>query len=93
MQVSGLRITYDLAQPEGRRLVSLERNGQPVADSDSFTIAVPGFVAEGGDLYDVFAEAEAVRSAGMVSDLMADYFASHDVVTVPSRGRQVNVAL
>ena len=93
LQVSGLSITYDLAKPEGQRLVSLERNGQPVLDSDRFTVALPGFVAEGGDLYDVFAESEAVRSAGRVSDVMASYFANHDLVQIPSRGRQVNAGL
>jgi len=93
LQVSGLSITYDLRLPEGQRLVSLERNGRPVADSDRFTVAVPGFVAEGGDLYDVFAESEAIGTVGKVSDMMADYFASYDVVAVPSRGRQVNAGL
>ncbi len=93
LQVAGLNITYDLTRPEGQRLVSLEHDGQPVADSDRFTVAVPGFVAEGGDLYDVFAESEAIRNAGKVSDMMADYFAVHDDIAVPSRGRQVNVGL
>jgi 2',3'-cyclic-nucleotide 2'-phosphodiesterase (5'-nucleotidase family) len=93
LQVSGLSITYDLTQPEGQRLVSLERNGQAVADSDRFTVAVPGFVAEGGDLYDVFAESEAISKVGKVSDMMADYFTSRDIVAVPSRGRQVNTGL
>ncbi len=36
---------------------------------DVFTVAGPGFLAEGGDLYTVFAEAEAIRSAGKVSML------------------------
>ena len=93
LQVAGLAITYDLTQAEGQRLVTLEREGHPVADSDSFTVAVPGFVAEGGDLYDVFAESEAIRNAGKVSAMMADYFATHEVVAVPARGRQVNVGL
>jgi len=91
LQVAGLRVTYDLTQPEGQRLISLERNGVPVTDDDRLLVAAPGFLAEGGDLYTVFAEAEAIRSAGKVSDAAAAYFAQYDVVAVPSRGRQVDI--
>jgi len=91
LQVSGLEITYDLTRPEGQRLVSLERNGVDVANDERLTIAAPGFLAEGGDLYTVFAETDAIRSAGKVSDAAAAYFANHEVVAVPSRGRQVDI--
>jgi hypothetical protein len=41
LQVSGLNVTYDLTQPEGQRLVSLERNGVAVADDDRLLVAAP----------------------------------------------------
>lgn len=91
LQVSGLSVIYDLTQPEGRRLISVERDGAALSETDYYSAAAPGFLAEGGDLYTVFAEAEAIRSAGKVSDAMATYFASFDVVAVPSRGRQTDV--
>ena len=50
LQVAGLSVTYDLTQPEGQRLISLERNGVAVADDDVLLVAAPGFLAEGGDL-------------------------------------------
>jgi len=93
LQVSGLEVTYDLTRPEGQRLVSLEQNGVAVANDDRLLVAAPGFLAEGGDLYTVFIEAEAIRSAGKVSDAAAAWFASHEVVAVPSRGRQVDIGL
>jgi len=91
LQVSGLKVTYDLTLPEGRRLVSVERDGAAVADADRVSVAAPGFLAEGGDRYTVFAEAPVLRSAGTVSDALAAYFAAHDVVPVPERGRQVDI--
>jgi 2',3'-cyclic-nucleotide 2'-phosphodiesterase (5'-nucleotidase family) len=91
LQVAGLSVTYDLTQPEGQRLVSLERDGVDVADDDVFTVAAPGFLAEGGDLYLMFAESEAIGNAGKVSDAAAAWFAEHEVVAVPSRGRQVDI--
>jgi len=91
LQVSGLQVVYDLTQPEGRRLVSVEFDGNPLAKTDRLTVAAPGFLAEGGDLYTMFAESEAIRSAGKVTDVVTAYFNQHEVVAVPRRGRQVDL--
>ncbi len=92
LQVSGLNVTYDLRQPELQRIVSLQRNGNPVSDDDRFTVAAPGFLAEGGDLYESFAESAEIRNAGKVSDVMIEYFRNRNVVTLPIRGRQTEVS-
>ncbi len=91
LQVSGLRVVYDTSQPEGQRLVSVELGGSPLADTDRVTVAAPGFLAEGGDLYTMFAESEAVRSAGAVTDVVTAYLAQHEIVAVPQRGRQFDL--
>ena len=88
LQMSGLEMTYDLERPLYNRILTLKKDGQPIADTDRFTVAAPGFLTEGGDLYDSFPESEVIRSVGKVSDVIIDYFRSHDVVTVPARGRQ-----
>lgn len=92
LQLSGLSVTYDLTLPEGQRLVSLEREGIALADTDRVSVAAPGFLAEGGDLYTVFAESPEIRNAGKVSDAVAAYFVAHDIVAIPQRGRQVDIA-
>ena len=91
LQVSGLEVTYDLTRPVGQRLVSLKRDGIDIDDGDRLLVAAPGFLAEGGDLYDMFAEAPAIRSVGKVSDVIAAYIRGQDVVAVPSRGRQTDL--
>ena len=92
LQLAGLKTTYDLTRPEGQRLLSVEHDGAPLDDAVRLTVAAPGFLAEGGDLYTVFAESEAVRSSGTVTDVVTAYFAQHDVVAIPQGGRQVDVA-
>jgi 2',3'-cyclic-nucleotide 2'-phosphodiesterase (5'-nucleotidase family) len=89
LQLAGLDVTYDLGRAEGQRLVSLKRNGKIVTDTDRLSVVAPGFLAEGGDRYTVFAEAAAMRRAGTVPDAVAAYFADRDVVAVPVRGRQL----
>jgi 2',3'-cyclic-nucleotide 2'-phosphodiesterase (5'-nucleotidase family) len=92
LQVAGLHISYDLSRPEGQRLVSVDYAGAPLADGEKLTVAAPGFLAEGGDLYTVFAESETLRSAGKVTDVVTEYFARHEIVAVPEGGRQVDIA-
>jgi 2',3'-cyclic-nucleotide 2'-phosphodiesterase/3'-nucleotidase len=92
LQLSGLELRYDLTRPEGQRIVSLARNGRAVADGDRYTVAAPGFLAEGGDLYDSFGESAVIRSGEKVSDIMIGYFRDREIVSVPVRGRQVDVS-
>jgi 2',3'-cyclic-nucleotide 2'-phosphodiesterase (5'-nucleotidase family) len=88
LQVSGLEIVYDLSKPERQRLVSMRRQGRPIQPTDELEVAVSGFLAEGGDLYDSFPEATKLRTLGKVSDVVIDFFKGSDVVKVPPRGRQ-----
>jgi 2',3'-cyclic-nucleotide 2'-phosphodiesterase/3'-nucleotidase len=92
LQVSGLEIAYDLTKPERQRLLSVRRQGRDLAPEDEVEVAVSGFLAEGGDLYDAFPEAVTLREYGKVSDLVVEYFASREVVGVPRRGRQQDVS-
>ncbi len=91
LQLAGLTVTYDLSKPEGERVLTLEQSGQPLADTDRLTVAAPGFLAEGGDLYTVFKTIDAIRSAGSVTDVVSLYLATQDEVAVPQRGRQLDV--
>ena len=90
LQVSGIDVVYDMSQPERERLVSVTRDGRPIEPTDTLTVALGGFLAEGGDLYDVFPEATTLRTMGKVSDKVIDYFLQQDVVRVPPRGRQTS---
>lgn len=88
LQASGIDVVYDLSKPERARLVSMHRDGRPIELDERLTVAVGGFLAEGGDLYDAFPEAKRVSTHGTVADAVIEYFRSRDVVTVPERGRQ-----
>ncbi len=89
-QVSGIDVVYDMSQPERERLVSMKRDGRPIEPTDKLTVALGGFLAEGGDLYDVFPEATTLKTMGKVSDIVIDYFRQRDMVRVPPRGRQTS---
>lgn len=89
LQLSGLRVVYDLAQPLGQRIVSIEHKGSALSDADLLSVAAPGFLTQGGDLYTVFAESDALRNIGKVTDVAIKYFDQRSVVETPPRGRQL----
>ncbi|MEO0576746.1 MAG: bifunctional UDP-sugar hydrolase/5'-nucleotidase [Pseudomonadota bacterium] len=92
LQVSGLDITYDLSRPLYQRIVSLRFDGADVDPSDTFTVAAPNFLTEGGDLFDAFTESDVISNAGKVSDVIVQYFRAVDEMALPSRDRQRSVA-
>ncbi|MEX2180764.1 MAG: 5'-nucleotidase C-terminal domain-containing protein [Gemmatimonadaceae bacterium] len=51
--LAGLDYVMDLSQPMGRRITVLAKGGVPVADHDSFTVAVNSYRASGGGGYDM----------------------------------------
>lgn len=88
LQLSGLELVYDLNQPKYSRVVSVKHNDQDLEDDALYTVATGSFLAEGGDLYDSFAESEIIRSSGKVSDVIIEYFRAHESIATPKRGRQ-----
>jgi 2',3'-cyclic-nucleotide 2'-phosphodiesterase (5'-nucleotidase family) len=69
LQVSGLRLTYDPRRPAGSRLVSVEVGARPLADAARYTVAVPGYLARGGDGFAVLARARVVVGEASGPDL------------------------
>ncbi|MEM7762700.1 MAG: bifunctional UDP-sugar hydrolase/5'-nucleotidase [Pseudomonadota bacterium] len=93
LQVSGLRIRYDLAQPVGQRVLTVAYQGRPLEAERRYTVAAPSFLAEGGDLYTTFSEVPLASTHGKVSDVVLDYCRSQSVIAVPDLGRQLPARL
>ncbi|MEM1196010.1 MAG: bifunctional UDP-sugar hydrolase/5'-nucleotidase [Pseudomonadota bacterium] len=91
LQVSGLELQYDLTRPIGDRVVAFKVAGREIGPGDSVTIALAEFLAEGGDLYTTFAEAERLGTFGKVSDQIIAHFAKSDLIEPPELGRQAPV--
>ena len=94
LQVSGLRVTYDLRQPPttfkedgaverwGSRLVGIEvqRDGgwQPLDDGAEYSVAMPFWIADGGDRYFILKgllfQAPGVHDLGLLMDYLEHKF-------------------
>lgn len=81
---AGVRYTFDLRNPPGRRVTRLERDGRPVADDDRFQLVMNNYRATGAGDFDFFADCPHVREIQTeVSELILDYLAEHGDIRIP----------
>ncbi|MDL1899341.1 multifunctional 2',3'-cyclic-nucleotide 2'-phosphodiesterase/5'-nucleotidase/3'-nucleotidase [Anaerolineae bacterium CFX9] len=97
-QVSGLRFTFDITQPVGSRIVSVEVEGEdgsfsPIDPEAIYYVASNDFMRNGGDGYTMFEE-NAINPYDFGSPLdqvLADYIRDHSPVAPVLEGR-INLA-
>lgn len=71
VHISGLRVSYDVSRPPGRRIVDVRLdNGEPVRDDRTYTVAVNDFMAEGGSGFEMLKSPQPRTDTG-VTDLDA----------------------
>jgi 2',3'-cyclic-nucleotide 2'-phosphodiesterase (5'-nucleotidase family) len=71
--LAGAAYVMDLSRPMGDRITSLTFRGRPIADTDSFTVAVNNYRAGGAGGYAMLAGAPVVfESATEIRDLLID---------------------
>ncbi|MDF4309974.1 5'-nucleotidase, partial [Vibrio parahaemolyticus] len=92
-QFSGIEARYDNAKPQGKRLLSLNVNGKPVNDSQSYKVATYSYAASGGDGYHVFEKGTFESQGDSVTQVLIDQFKAKKDVIVPALGRQVDVSV
>jgi len=91
VQASGLKAVYDISQPLGKRLVSLEVGGRIVDDNRIYTVATNSFLAQGGDLYETFLKTEQEDSGILLSDLLMNYLKERKTANLPIPGRLIPI--
>ncbi|NIY83004.1 bifunctional metallophosphatase/5'-nucleotidase [Vibrio hepatarius] len=91
-QFSGIEAKYDSKKPEGKRLLSLNINGEPVKLEKTYKVATYSYAASGGDGYHVFEQGKLLSQGDSVTNVLIEQFTARQKVTVPVLGRQVDVA-
>lgn len=73
MQVSGLKVEYELTRPVGSRVVSARVGETPLDGQRSYTVATNSFVGQGGDLYTTFTSVTRTASGPPLADVLTAY--------------------
>ena len=71
LQVSGVQISYDGRRQVGNRIITVEIGGRPLDPDGRYTVAVPNYVAQGGDGHTAFRTARVLVGAENGPDLAA----------------------
>jgi len=75
LQVSGIKFTYDSNLTEGQRVKSITReDGTAINDTESLSVAVPDFVAQGGDSFTAFTKSGGLNIANDTHVVIRDAF-------------------
>jgi len=90
LQVSGLSYSYNPDKPIGERILSIEVDGDPIKPLDTYTVAMPNYIFNGGDGYDMFKDGKVIvdsDNARTDVEVLIDYTKSLGVIDVSVEGR------
>ncbi|MDP8215429.1 MAG: bifunctional UDP-sugar hydrolase/5'-nucleotidase [Candidatus Euphemobacter frigidus] len=78
LQISGLRVTYDMRRTEGNRVRLVEIGGKALEDRTRYIVATNEFLAGGGDYFQAFRKGENRRDTGiLLRKAVGDYIREH----------------
>jgi len=89
LQVSGLKVKYDLTKPVGRRVMTAEVHGVPLKLERVYSVVTNDFLAAGGDKFSLFKKGKNVHYGDAARDAFVDYLKKHSPVRPEIEGRIV----
>ena len=87
LQVSGIRIVYDLSKPAGEKVASVQVAGKPMEAGATYRVVTNDFLAAGGDQFNVFKKGLNISSGPSQRDAVADYIRKNSPMNVQVRNR------
>ena len=73
LQVGGITVRFDPAQPAGARVLSVQKDGQELDDTKEYTVAVNNYLA-GSDSYPQLADAAEIGEYSCCEELLIQFF-------------------
>lgn len=92
LKVSGLKFSYDTSKEAGKRIVSVTKaDGTPIADTETYSVTVNNFMADGGDELHVLKEGKN-RVVDVVDlEALVTYIKDQGEVNPVTEGRIIKV--
>ncbi|SPF40086.1 5'-nucleotidase [Syntrophobacter sp. SbD1] len=87
LQVSGVRIEYDLSKPAGSKVASMEVEGKPLDPRATYRVVTNDFLASGGNQFNVFKRGLNISVGPPQRDAVADYIRKNSPINVQARNR------
>ena len=87
LQVGGIIVRYDPAQPMGARVLSVQKDGQELDDTKEYTVAVNNYLA-GSDSYPQLANAAEIGEYSCCEELLIHFFEQGSDAVTASAAKQ-----
>ena len=87
LQVGGITVRFDPAQPAGARVLSVQKDGQELDDTKEYTVAVNNYLA-GSDSYPQLAGAAEVGEYSCCEELLIQFFEQGSDAVTASAAKQ-----
>ena len=87
LQVGGIPVRFDPAQPAGERVLSVQKDGQELDDTKEYTVAVNNYLA-GSDSYPQLADAAEVGEYSCCEELLSQFFEQGSDAVTASAAKQ-----
>ena len=87
LQVGGIIVRYNPAQPAGARVLSVQKDGQELDDTKEYTVAVNNYLA-GSDSYPQLADAAEIGEYSCCEELLIHFFEQGSDAVTASAAKQ-----
>ena len=87
LQVGGIVVRFDPAQPAGARVLSVQKDGQELDDTKEYTVAVNNYLA-GSDSYPQLADAAEIGEYSCCEELLIQFFEQGSDAVTASAAKQ-----
>ncbi len=90
LQVGGITVSFDPAQPEGSRVLSVKKDGQELDNTKEYIVAVNNYLA-GSDSYPALAEAAEIGEYSCCEELLIHFFEQGSDAIAASASKQTMI--
>ena len=87
LQVGGITVRFDPAQPAGERVLSVQKDGKELDDTKEYTVAVNNYLA-GSDSYPQLANAAEIGEYSCCEELLIQFFEQGSDAVTASAAKQ-----
>jgi len=89
LQVSGIKVEYDISRPAGSKVVSALVDGKPLDPEAVYKVAINDFLAAGGDQFAVFKQGANPVPGPALLDLVIERIRNNSPISIQKQERIV----
>ena len=91
-QISGVEIKYDSTLKNMKKVIEIKFNGEDINLDAKYSVSVSGYLATGGDGYEVFTEGLIINDDMPFQDALYKEFKKAELIEMPKLGRLIDIS-